>query len=736
MQALAKWFEENGDELDASIAGSIESLTTELQELMQCVPESIHSWVIDMLSWSLAQDPSFSVAKGICALIKEYDFAPAIEFACSFEQTEVPLLNAWFHSFRDRNSAEILNTENWCGLPLDCQILAVKRLGHQVEIPALLELLGSSHIEVRCWSAWHLAHLDGALNLKVEPSNNVLSVFLRRAGTPGGVAQYGEAVRAQVREVIVRQALAGAPWREICAGPMAVNGISVIEVYAEVARRTDLLVDLKYFQPRADDSTRTPLDEQEYQAMWRKVQLCVTEVLRSAHETADWRLPDESQLSLLLTHSIVHLVEPLQSQTPSNEQVQERGQSEDWRALRDSTATDRKQAESALLDWYAMWNVPPPARIEWYQNPGDALIAASKEIASSVGSEDGLRDYLRVERSERFCLTNSGIAFPGATLRRLWVPACWVAASWDALRTRGMRADFWAQRSRATIGAAMRQYAADAMANGKPNTASLTATDALANNFGVLVNTFDALANSFGGFATNEAGSRLAVVANDATSSVDPMSFVDIAGRAVFFGQFEYDWLREFQDNSLDGTNTQIWRIFERAAQHCGLLWTFKDCAIVSEKPVELHFNRQMLLHNENGPAVRYSDGCKWYFINGIAVKKFIVEEPERISIEMIEFEMNVEIRRILVDRYGQQRYLVDSGATIIHQDEAGVLYRKDVPRDEPLVMVKVINSTPEPDGSFKEYFLRVPPDLTTVRAAIAWTFDMQQDQYEPTMET
>jgi hypothetical protein len=56
-----------------------------------------------------------------------------------------------------------------------------------------------------------------------------------------GSGSYGTGVRAQVFEVIVRQALAGAPWREICAGPMQVNNISPDEVEAEVKRRQALL---------------------------------------------------------------------------------------------------------------------------------------------------------------------------------------------------------------------------------------------------------------------------------------------------------------------------------------------------------------------------------------------------------------------------------------------------------------------------------------------------------------
>ncbi|MBX9686624.1 MAG: DUF4200 domain-containing protein [Candidatus Obscuribacterales bacterium] len=57
----------------------------------------------------------------------------------------------------------------------------------------------------------------------------------------GQSGSYGSGVRQQVFEVIVRQALAGAPWREICAGPMQVNNINADEVEAEVKRRQSLL---------------------------------------------------------------------------------------------------------------------------------------------------------------------------------------------------------------------------------------------------------------------------------------------------------------------------------------------------------------------------------------------------------------------------------------------------------------------------------------------------------------
>ncbi len=50
--------------------------------------------------------------------------------------------------------------------------------------------------------------------------------------------------------------------------------------------------------------------------------------------------------------------------------------------------------------------------------------------------------------------------------------------------------------------------------------------------------------------------------------------------------------------------------------------------------------------------------------------------------------------------------------------------------------MVKVVNSTPEPDGSRREYFLRVPPTVRTAREAVAWTFGLAADAYRPVNES
>lgn len=97
--------------------------------------------------------------------------------------------------------------------------------------------------------------------------------------------------------------------------------------------------------------------------------------------------------------------------------------------------------------------------------------------------------------------------------------------------------------------------------------------------------------------------------------------------------------------------------------------------------------------------------------------------------------EPNTEIRRILVERYGEERFIHDAEAAVVHRDDFGILYRLDLAGHEPWVSVKVVTSSPEVDGSFRDYF-GVPPWMQTAREAVAWTFSMNEQGYKPDQES
>jgi hypothetical protein len=113
-----------------------------------------------------------------------------------------------------------------------------------------------------------------------------------------------------------------------------------------------------------------------------------------------------------------------------------------------------------------------------------------------------------------------------------------------------------------------------------------------------------------------------------------------------------------------------------------------------------------------------------------------MIEAPNWLNVDRIYDETNQEIRRIMLKRYTPEKFIRDSQAQKIAEDEFGELYRKNLPNEQALLFVKVINSTPEPDGTFREYFLRVPPEMVTAREAVAWTFGLMANEYAPVYES
>jgi hypothetical protein len=176
-----------------------------------------------------------------------------------------------------------------------------------------------------------------------------------------------------------------------------------------------------------------------------------------------------------------------------------------------------------------------------------------------------------------------------------------------------------------------------------------------------------------------------------------------------------------------------IWCRLARAAT----AYTFcREICFVCERPISIHFDDRARLHNENGPSFKFADGFQLFSWHGTTVPQQVIEAPEKLVPVRIQSEPNAEIRRIMIERYGPGRFIADAGGRIIDRDRHGTLYRCLMNDDEPLVMVKVVNRTAEADGTFKEYFLRVPPEITTARAAVAWTFALDPEQYQPDLET
>ena len=213
------------------------------------------------------------------------------------------------------------------------------------------------------------------------------------------------------------------------------------------------------------------------------------------------------------------------------------------------------------------------------------------------------------------------------------------------------------------------------------------------------------------------------------------------------YGQHDASWLA-FYDFFAEacGLSNQTSRLsgLLLLAQSAGWALPHQNICWVSERHHILQRDAQGRLHCLSGPAVAYPDGWAIYAVHGVRVPEYIIERPSEIDIAKIDAQNNAEIRRVMIDRYrhgeeinGAGAYLRDSHAKRIdHDEQFGTLYRREIPGDEPIVMVEVVNRSPEPDGRFRHYMLRVPPDMTTAHEAVAWTFGKTPQTYRPMVES
>jgi hypothetical protein len=176
------------------------------------------------------------------------------------------------------------------------------------------------------------------------------------------------------------------------------------------------------------------------------------------------------------------------------------------------------------------------------------------------------------------------------------------------------------------------------------------------------------------------------------------------------------------------------WTPWVTLAEHSGPRWVHKSFCIISDFPEVLRVDNQNRPHCSTGPFCRWRDGFALYAWHGIRVPAWIIETPDRLTVDLIDAEANAEIRRVMIDRYGFPRYLAEKGASVVDTavDEGGEPMRLlSMPSDDdeghPMRALHLRNSTPDPDGSRREYVVRVPPDCATAWQARNWTF--QQDE-------
>jgi hypothetical protein len=232
-------------------------------------------------------------------------------------------------------------------------------------------------------------------------------------------------------------------------------------------------------------------------------------------------------------------------------------------------------------------------------------------------------------------------------------------------------------------------------------------------------------------------GARRAIAAEQTSANVGSHNMRPFVHHAINGVAEAAAWVNTLPlvDNAEVQRLTRTWLPMVDAWEAGLLLYTVSSQEIICvPRPVlSIVDNR---LHREGGCAVAWLDGERYWFWRGVEVTRSTIETPEGLTLADIRGEANQECRRIMIQRMGMERFLRATRGTIIQTDECGKLWHCHVDNNDTYAIVEVKNGTPEPDGSCRRYFLRVPPAARTPRDAIAWTYGLTAAQYDVVVRT
>ncbi len=180
--------------------------------------------------------------------------------------------------------------------------------------------------------------------------------------------------------------------------------------------------------------------------------------------------------------------------------------------------------------------------------------------------------------------------------------------------------------------------------------------------------------------------------------------------------------------------NYTAYDAWETLSLHSGPRCIHAEFCIISDRPELLQVDGENRPHNADGPFCRWRDGTALYSFHGVRTPAWIINHPERLTAKAVLAEGNAEVRRVMVEKMGMEKFLINADAKCIHRHEMGDLFSIDLPNDPERVLRAVRVKDPSTE---RIYFLRVPPQIKRADDAVAWTFGFDTaKEYRPIVET
>lgn len=167
-----------------------------------------------------------------------------------------------------------------------------------------------------------------------------------------------------------------------------------------------------------------------------------------------------------------------------------------------------------------------------------------------------------------------------------------------------------------------------------------------------------------------------------------------------------------------------------QAAANVGWIIPHNRVCWLVDRPTIVQTDDRRRLHSASGPAIAFSDGWSFHAWKGIQVASWIIERRQEVTAKAIDREHDPTVRRCMIDIMTPERFIREGDAVTVAEDETGVLWNKTWTAWDAWAAVQVQNGTPEPDGTYRQYFLQVPPTVRSARQAVAWTYGLSEFEY------
>ena len=156
-------------------------------------------------------------------------------------------------------------------------------------------------------------------------------------------------------------------------------------------------------------------------------------------------------------------------------------------------------------------------------------------------------------------------------------------------------------------------------------------------------------------------------------------------------------------------------RAFRKVQENANWWFPFDTYCAVVDRPLRIELNDEGRLHSLEGKAMEFRDGFGLWYINGVEVNEQIVMKPETLTFEQIRDEDNAEIKRIMIEQHGWDKYLESVPHEVVEVSASDKFHEALIKLEDMLVLLCSCPSTG------RVYALEVDPSISSVKEARGW---------------